>query len=94
MADARAYRMRSVNHMEFAVFDNGQPNVSKVGMFEGDPNHPACKISVTNMIQAIETPAEQSFQRFDQNTQAMVQQEQKWARERALEQSQSRGMHM
>jgi hypothetical protein len=91
MADARQARMHSVTSMTFAVHDNGQIDTGKVYMFEGDPKNPASNFSRTDMAQATQSHAAQSYQQFDQHTQAMERQEQQWAQERLAEQH-SQGM--
>jgi len=76
MADARAARMHSVTSMKFAERNDGQIDRSMVVTFQGDPNNPANKFSTTDMDKAFNTPAEQSFQKFERNTQALDQREQ------------------
>ena len=89
MAKAREVRIRSVNHMEFSA----DVPPTRVVFSNGDPDHPASKINSTDMAQAIKTPAEQSFLRFEQNTQAFDQWQQQMRQQRqAEEQSQGRSM--
>jgi hypothetical protein len=62
-------------------------------LFEGDPKNLASPFTFTNMARAVNIPAEQSYQRFEQNTQVMVQEEQRMQEQRLAEQqSQGRGM--
>ena len=73
MADAQTAHMRSVTHMEFAMHQDGRADPSQAAIFEGDPQNPASKFNVTDMNQALRTPAEQSFQQFTQLTQQQQQ---------------------
>jgi hypothetical protein len=72
MADARAANMRSITSMVFAI-PNGQTDTSRIGIYEGDPRDRAGNAAMVNINQALKTPAEQSLERFAQNTQALDQ---------------------
>jgi hypothetical protein len=76
------------------VHDNGQTDTRRIGIFEGAPNDRAAHANVTNMTRAMNTPAEQSFQQFAQNTQALDQSIQQIERLRQIELQQSHGMSM
>jgi hypothetical protein len=91
MADARQARMRSVTSMVFAEPD-GRIDTSRVGIFEGDPDDRAGHAAVIDMNRAKDTPAEQSFAQFAQNTQALDQSIQRIHELNLMEQQQSRGM--
>jgi len=72
MADARAAGMRSVASMAFPYGKDGQLDLSRVVICQGDPHKDlAAPLTSTRMDKALDTPAEQSYQRFDQSTQAM-----------------------
>jgi hypothetical protein len=77
MADARASHIRSVTQLGFGVHEGtNQTDISHVVVYQGQPHDLASDISVTTMTRAIDTPAEQSYQKFEQNTQAMAQRQQ------------------
>jgi hypothetical protein len=91
MADARASHIRSVTQLGFGVHKGtNQTDISHVVVYQGQPQDLASDISVTNMAQAINAPAEQSYRQFDQNTQAMVQHQQAF-QQLIEEQRQSQG---
>lgn len=69
MADARTAGMTSVSHLEFGEnHATGKPDVGHVIAYQGNPNDLAGKISSTDMVRAVETPAAQSYQQFAQAT--------------------------
>jgi 4-amino-4-deoxy-L-arabinose transferase-like glycosyltransferase len=91
LADARGAKLSGVKSMEFYVFPDGSTNCSRLIMYEGPPHDLAYWTATTNMAQAVNTPAEQSYQRFEQNTQVMAQQEQQMREQRQQREQQSQG---
>jgi dihydropteroate synthase len=53
----------------------GQTDISHVAVYQGHPKELAGDTSLTDMQRAINTPADQSYRKFEQNTQAMIQQQ-------------------
>jgi hypothetical protein len=93
MADARAADMRSVTRMMF-LEPNGQIDTSRIGITDGDRNNDARNFNTTDLNRAANTPAEQSFQQFAQNTQALDQPIQQMQQLRMAELQQAQGMSM
>jgi hypothetical protein len=94
MADARAEHIHTVTQVGFAVFPKtDQIDRGHMLVYQGHPDDLTGSISTTDMARAIDTPAEQSYQKFEQNTQAMAQQQQVWQQQFAA-QEQSQDMSM
>ena len=67
MADMRRARMTDVNAMLLST-TRVQPGVLQVFAYQGDPGDPTKPFSITPLDKALNPPAEQSWQRFDQAT--------------------------
>jgi hypothetical protein len=67
MADMRRARMTDVNSMLLST-NRVQPDILQVFTYQGNPGEPGKPFSITPLDKALNTPAEQSWQRFDQAT--------------------------
>jgi hypothetical protein len=96
MASARTERMKRIDDLQFGRDrQTGALDTSRMFAVQGGrPNpydDPASKISQTNMNQALQTPAAQSYQTFDQATQHIQAQELAYQQQRQMEMQQGRG---